>query len=78
MLYRIYAYAYEYGWELYATPHKKKEVDEIIENLDHYEYGQYIVVKQTDRDDVVDMGFFDKIEKKADKGYEKRKSRRSK
>lgn len=60
MLYRIYAYAYEYGWELYSTAYKQKEVDNILNNIDRYEYGQYIVIKQTDRDDVIDSGFFQK------------------
>lgn len=68
MLYRVYAYAYQYGWELYSIAYKQKEVDNIINNIDHYEYGQYIIIKQTDRDEVIDMGFF-----KKDKGYVKKK-----
>lgn len=60
MLYRIYAYCYEYGWELYDTAYKQKEVDNIVNNIDRYEYGQYIVIKETDRDEVIDTGNFKK------------------
>lgn len=60
MLYRIYAYCYEYGWELYDTAYKQKEVNNIVNNIDRYEYGQYIVIKETDRDEVIDTGNFKK------------------
>ena len=68
MLYRVYAYAYQYGWELYDSVYKEKDVNNILENIDKNEYGQYIIIKQTDRDEVIDMGFF-----KKDKGYAKKK-----
>lgn len=70
MRYRIYAYAYEYGWELYSIAYKQKSIDKIINDIDRYEYGQYIVIKETDRDEVIDMSFLEKpkIKSKKHKG----------
>lgn len=56
MRYKVYAYAYEYGWEKYVCS-KEEEVKRIINNLDPYEYGQYIVIKGlNDRDEILDSG----------------------
>ena len=60
MKYRVYVYSYEYGWEKYPC-NKEEEVNNVINNLDPYEYGQYIVVKELpDRDEPVDFGFIAK------------------
>lgn len=58
MKYRFYAYSYECGWELYTILYKEESIVRVINELDRYEYGQYIIVKETkDRDEIYDMGF---------------------
>lgn len=62
--YRIYVYDYECGWEKYIT-NTKEEAYNIINNLDPYEYSQYIIIKQLpDRDEPFDYGFIAKPNKK--------------
>lgn len=56
MQYRIYAYSYEYNWELYAVENHKKELYNIIKNIDPSEYKEYMVIKRTDRDEIYDSG----------------------
>ena len=57
MKYRIYAYSYECGWELHTIVNKEENIYKTINNLDPYDYGQYIIVKQTkDRDEIYDSG----------------------
>lgn len=57
MKFRIYAYSYECGWELYTIVSKEENIYKTINNLDPYDYGQYIIVKQTkDRDEIYDSG----------------------
>lgn len=56
MQYRIYAYSYEYNWELYSIVNKKKEVYNVIKNIDPSEYKEYMVIKRTDRDEIYDSG----------------------
>lgn len=59
MKYRIYAYAYEYGWEKFYCDEKRLE--KIINSLDPYEYGQYIIIKElADRDEIISSGFISK------------------
>lgn len=60
MKFRFYAYSYNYGWELYTIIHKEENIQSIINNLDQYKYAQYIIVKETDRDEVYKIGFFQK------------------
>lgn len=65
MKFRIYAYSYEYGWELYTIVTKEENILNIINDLSPYEYSQYIIVKQLkDRDEVYDIGFIAKPNKK--------------
>ena len=40
MQYRIYAYSYEYNWELYSIVNKKKELYDVIKNIDPSEYKE--------------------------------------
>lgn len=64
MKYRIYAYAYEYGWEKFYCK-KQEQVKTIIDELNPEEYGQYIVIKELpDRDEPFDYGFIAKPNKK--------------
>lgn len=52
MKYIIYTYSYQYGWELYRCETKLKQMYNVIENIDPYEYSQYIVIKRKkDRDE---------------------------
>ena len=78
MNYRIYTYSYSFGWELQKIVNTIEEVQFIINNLDRYEYGTYIIVrhnKKLNMDEVIDLGFFSKEEKRKKK-CEKRKSRK--
>lgn len=64
MKYRIYAYAYEYGWEKFYCK-KQEQVKTIINELSPEEYGQYIVIKELpDRDEPMDFGFIANPHKK--------------
>lgn len=52
MKYRVYAYAYEYGWEKFYCDEKRLE--KIINSLEPEDYGQYIIIKELpDRDEIV-------------------------
>lgn len=62
--YRVYAYAYEYGWEKFYCK-KQEQIKIIIDELSPEEYGQYIVIKELpDRDEPFDYGFIAKPNKK--------------
>lgn len=55
MKYRVYAYAYDYGWEKFYCDEKR--LDKIISSLDPEDYGQYIIIKELhDRDEIADSG----------------------
>ena len=56
MRYKVYVYAYEYGWEKFVCS-KEEEVKRIINNLDPYEYGNYIIIdEKSDRYEILDSG----------------------
>ena len=64
MKYRIYAYAYEYGWEKFYCK-KEEQIKQLVDELSPEEYGQYIVIKELDdRDEPFDYGFIAKPNKK--------------
>lgn len=72
--YRVYVYNYQCGFEKYIT-NTKEEAYNLIENLDPYEYSQYILIKQLpDRDEPFDYGFIAKpnIKKLKRKGKDRR------
>lgn len=58
--FRVYIYSYEYGPEMIVR-HNEEEVYDLINNLDPYEYSQYIIIKELpDRDEPFDYGFIAK------------------
>lgn len=62
MKYRLYAYAYGYGWEKFIC--NKERLNNIISSLDPEDYGQYIIIKELhDRDEIVDSGIIAKPKK---------------
>lgn len=66
MAYRLYLFGYEYGWITYGKDKDKLEdILKILEDLDPYEYGQYMIInKLKDRDEIYDNGFIAKPHKK--------------
>lgn len=57
MIYKIYAYSYEFGWELNSIVSKQENILNTINNLSPYDYGQYMVIqKKKDRDEIYDSG----------------------
>ena len=64
MGYRLYVYNYECGWVRYKK-NTLEQVKEIMEMLDPYEYGNYIIIdEKSDRDEPLDSGFIAKPHKK--------------
>ena len=79
MLYKIYAYAYKNGWQLCDVVNDEEKIENVLNSIDVYNYDRYMVIRWTDRDEVVLSGHFDRnIEKRVDKGYAKRKLRKNK
>lgn len=72
MKYRLYAYAYGYGWEKFIC--NEERLKNIISSLDPEDYGQYIIIKElADRDEIVDSGIIAKPKKlKLDKKRKKK------
>lgn len=63
MGYRLYVYNYECGWVRYKK-NTLEQVKEIMEMLDPYEYGNYIIIdEKSDRDEPIDSGFIAKPHK---------------
>lgn len=63
MRYRLYVNSYERGWEKIIC-RNIEEVNKQLENLNPYEYGRYIVIKELkDRDEPADCGYIAKPNK---------------
>lgn len=65
--YRIYGHSYLNGWELIDVILHENEIDEILNNINKNEYGHFIVIKQTEYDEIYKSGYFEKPKNKIKK-----------